>query len=146
MNRMIIGEVKESKNFSGVDIVMRLEIGIPFMLDFPLSVLAALLFVFTNLYAERIYFSCNRFVSKFYVLTVSAFINTMIFVLGNMLKYPPIYPRGEKLFIDSVRIKGNILFGLFVMSIMFCFRTVYLLVEHYLCPWLNKRRLERQLH
>ena len=147
MNVRAIWEQVKAKDYPTLlAIVLRLEVGIPFgILDWPVSLFVALVFVFVNLAVERAYMSCIELRSHIYVSSVGSIINGIAFVVGNMIEYPPVYPKGEIVFfVNYVRIKANILYLIAIISVMLFFRIMSILLERYVFKRLDNLRDRRK--
>jgi len=127
----------ENRNTSAVDILLRFEVGLPFVtVVLPLSLIFGMVIVIVNYFTENRYHIHTKFRSKLYVLAISAFFNGAAVAIGLAAKGNYVYLRNGMRFVDYGNIKAGVLFFLVMFIVitlsMLSLRVLCLLTDHYI--------------
>jgi len=142
-NTQRLWAILKDKNFGcPMAVILRLEMGMPFaILDWPMSLLVGLAFVFVNMVTERMYEQSTLIRSRLRLLLLSSFLNSFALTVGNIILGPIFYAHdGKRFFFDSGRAKVNLLLFLIATSVMFGWRLLYALLEYYVFPLMESRK------
>ena len=113
-----------------IPVLLRLEIGLPFMLfAFPLNFIIGLLFAITNYFAENTYWHTVKLLSKFGILVKTCLVNAFFLTIGLVIHSKFTYIENGEKRIDVDKIYAVISLVILIPLLMIICRCLFCYID-----------------